>query len=197
LKLPYLDVFDLGGNPFDYYKAVQFYYEHNPWKGYTKCVDEIRRTKEREKKSFYYFDELQIFPEELYELDQIQYLSFHAKHITELPAGIKGLRNLQYLDLSGNQLTHLPTDIRELENLHTVVLDRNNISAFPEIVLDVPNIKSISINDNHLTHLDIEILRDKRLTGFYALNNPLENINPGLFQLNLEDVRKRLGIEVL
>lgn len=194
LELPFLDVFDLAGNPFDYHSTSQFYYKHNPWKGFTKCVDDIRRTKDREDQSFYYFEELQVVPEQLYELDKIKYLSFHTKNITELPAGIKGLHNLQYLDLSGNQLSHLPTDIRELKNLHTVVLDRNNFSAFPEILLDVPNIRSISINDNHLTYLDLEILTDKRLTGFYAMNNPLENINHEVFQLGLEEVRKRLRL---
>lgn len=192
VDLPYLSCLDLGGNPFDYYAAVAYFYSNNPWQGYAKCVKEIVKAKEDKRERFYIFDEIHVFPKELFELADLTSLAIYGKHISTIPEGIRKLKKLKYLDLTGNKLSDLPEDIVELTELESISLTSNQFTAFPEMLLQMPALKKINISNNQLTYLDPAIILNDQFTDVYAFANPLTNFDSQLFNYGLEELRDQL-----
>lgn len=192
VDLPYLDCFDLGGNPFDYYSAIDFFYKNNPWQGYARCLSKIDKAREESSERFMYFDKIHVFPKEVYELTNLTSLSIFGEAIKELPIGISNLCKLQYLDLSGNKLKSLPSDIAELKFLESIRLDSNEFEEFPNILLDIPSLARIYINDNKIKNFPLTVIHNKRFVTINGFNNPIENFSHTIFYHNLEEIRERL-----
>jgi Leucine-rich repeat (LRR) protein len=193
IEMPYLENFDLGDNPFDYHSAALFHSKNNKWYGYSECLKEITESKNSNKNYFFYLDTIKTFPEEIFELTNLEFLGFHGKEITEIPLGLSKLKNLKSLDLSSNKLSSLPADLSKLEKLEKIVLNTNCFETFPEIIMDLPAIKQIHISDNKIKFVDKSILYHPNLTAFVALANPLENMDSNLFNYDLDTLKKNVG----
>ncbi|MEQ8362033.1 MAG: leucine-rich repeat domain-containing protein [Cyclobacteriaceae bacterium] len=59
-------------------------------------------------------------PDEIFDLEHVQYLDLSNNGLKTIPADIAKLKNLQYLILSGNELSEIDPAIFELENLRDV-----------------------------------------------------------------------------
>ncbi len=117
-------------------------------------------------------NKLQEFPEEIFELINLNELILDKNKLDSIPPAIAklsflqkislyrnnltnfnsltGCSNLVYLDLTANYLEAIPDDIDRLENLQTLILQLNSILDFPESLKFLTNLKEFNLVDNDL-----------------------------------------------
>lgn len=66
---------------------------------------------------------LKIFPEQLYELKDLEYLDISNNSLVTLPLEVGKLENLKYLDLRNNRIKYLPQFLNCLADLEMLCLD--------------------------------------------------------------------------
>ena len=148
-------------------------------------VKEIKDTLKQEKKELCFYDvTLDDIPEEMWELQQLEYLNLGITHISILPPGINKLKLLRCLVLVANKLKYLPPEMKNLTLLKTLYLSCNCLTSLPgEIIGSLINLETFSVENNLLTSIPEEIancskLKHLNLSGNYlsALPKQLGNL---------------------
>ncbi|HAN19571.1 MAG: hypothetical protein A2X13_14995 [Bacteroidetes bacterium GWC2_33_15] len=119
---------------------------------------------------------LNVFPEELFESTNIEYLFLNSNNITEIPPSINRLQNLKVLDLGNNQIKSLPVELFELEKLETIYLSNNFIETIPKNIENLKRLKFLYLDNNLIEELPSEFGRLKSLEHLYICNNKLNSL---------------------
>lgn len=79
---------------------------------------------------------LQVFPQTLLNLTNLQSLDLHNNQFTILPKEIIQLCNLKFLYLNNNQLQTIPQELAYLKNLHILSLHNNPVGGLPVEIIE-------------------------------------------------------------
>lgn len=74
-------------------------------------------------------EKLDVFPEEITELEGLTHLILRGNNLKTIPASIEKIVGLKKLVLTNNQLTSLPEELGNLKELKSLVIKGNNIPA--------------------------------------------------------------------
>ena len=122
-------------------------------------------------------------PNELWELEQLEYLNLMENKIKTLPKEIANLKKLKRLIISDNKLTSLPSSIGELTNLNYLELFNNNIINLPNEIGKLKNLKLLNLSHNKLEELPEEITNLKSLATLYLDSNQLKYLPKSINRL--------------
>lgn len=132
-----------------------------------------------EKEKVYRLDlsnqELKSFPEEIYELYNLQVLILDENLISHINFRAEMLPNLYYLSIKNNKLLEIDFPKKCLSGLKELYLDFNQLIEFPEINNDDIELLTLSLNNNFIAFLPLEDLSLTRLVDFSIDTNPLKN----------------------
>ncbi|MGQ8338578.1 COR domain-containing protein [Sunxiuqinia sp. A32] len=141
--------------------------------------------------------EIEIIPEEVFNISNVTHLNLSDNHIKVIPSKICNLKKIEILDLSCNDLTELPNEIYKLislkelylygnhlfnlpetigklTNLRKLGVRKNQLKVLPESIGDLINIEGIDISDNSLTELPISIAFLPKLKELILKFNPFQ-----------------------
>jgi len=119
--------------------------------------------------------ELKRFPEQIYELYNLQVLILDENQISDINLVPDKLNNLSYLSLKNNKLIEFGIPQKCLYGLKELYLDFNQLIEFPEINNEDIELNTLSLTNNYIAHLPIEDLSLSRLVHFNLDSNPLKN----------------------
>ena len=119
------------------------------------------------------YNNLSLLPDEIGQLQNLQYLQLHHNRLVKLPEQIGQLKNLIHLFLDNNQLTELPEPIGLLWNLEHLNLDKNQLIQLPESIGRLQNLQKLLLNHNRLTLLPKQIGLLKKLSCLQIDHNRL------------------------
>lgn len=71
--------------------------------------------------------DLEVFPEEIFEMKNLKIINLTNNAISSIPEGISELKHLEKLDMMKNNLNELPLSIFEMKTLKRVNVGYNNI----------------------------------------------------------------------
>jgi len=108
-----------------------------------KQPDKVIKLELRKKK-------LKVFPPEIFQFKNLQYLDISKNNLTEIPDSIELLTQLQYLDISKNKLQVFSAKIGKLENLFYLNLNNNEFSAIPVTIGNLIKLRSFDLWSNNL-----------------------------------------------
>ncbi|TND01824.1 MAG: hypothetical protein FD123_4200 [Bacteroidetes bacterium] len=112
--------------------------------------------------------------EALKEPDKVIKLVLRKQKLKMFPKEILQFTNLQYLDLSKNDLKELPDSIGVLKNLQVLHLSKNEIEYLPKEIGELVNLKILDVNQNELVELPSSIGRLSKLEYLDLWSNNLE-----------------------
>ncbi len=93
-----------------------------------------------------------VFPKEILQLINLQYLDISKNNIKEIPEGIQQLQLLQYFACSKCNLTKIPNSIGQLKHLYYLNLNQNNIDSLPSEIGQLSKLQVIDLWDNNLSY---------------------------------------------
>ena len=106
---------------------------------------------------------IKVFPTEILQFTNLQYLDLSKNSIDELPIEISQLKNLQYLAVSKNGLQELVPQIGELKNLYYLNLNQNDLSSLPMEIGKLENLINLDLWSNNIDKFPEEIKNLKKL----------------------------------
>ena len=126
---------------------------------------------------------MQIPPEELARLTNLQHLNLHKNQLTSIPAELAQLSHLQHLDLHTNQLTSIPAELAQLSHLQHLDLYENQLTHVPPELGQLINLQNLDLSANQLTLIPPELGQLTNLQNLQLHKNQLTLIPPELGQL--------------
>lgn len=108
---------------------------------------------------------LQVLPDEISNLTNLQTILLFGNALTQLPATIGVLDKLKVLDVSRNKLTTVPKDISALTNLAAINLSTNCLTDFPALSL------CTKLNVLDLSHNKLQSFPDVCVDSLSALSD--------------------------
>ena len=127
---------------------------------------------------------LEVLPESLAQLSQLQTLDISGNQLSALPEGLAQLTQLQNLDVSGNQLGALPESLAQLTQLQFLDVSRNQLSALPESLAQLTQLQSLFVSLNQLSALPEGLTQLTQLQSLDVSRNQLRALPKGLSQLS-------------
>ncbi len=106
---------------------------------------------------------LKVFPKEILQFKNLQYLDLTKNSIKEIPAEIGELKDLQYFSISKNDLTELPKEIGELTNLYYLNVNQNNLTFLPFQIGFLDKLRNLDLWSNNLDKFPDEMKNMKSL----------------------------------
>ncbi len=106
---------------------------------------------------------LKVFPVEILQFINLQYLDLSKNSIAEFPVEIAQLKNLQYLAVSKNGLEEIVPQIGELKNLYYLNLNQNDLSSLPMEIGKLENLRNLDLWSNNIDKFPEEIKNLKKL----------------------------------
>jgi len=100
---------------------------------------------------------LKVFPKEILQFKNLQYLDLSKNSIKELPEEIAQLKNLQYLSISKNGLEELVPPIGELTNLYYLNLNQNELTSLPLTIGKLEKLKNLDLWSNNIDRFPEEM----------------------------------------
>lgn len=117
--------------------------------------------------------------------DQVIKLVLRKSKLTVFPKEILQFKNLQYLDLSKNKITELPQEIGQLKDLQKLVLSKNHLTSLPKEIGQLKNLRELNINQNDIEYLPAEIGKLENLVYIDMWSNNLNRMPE-----EIEDLKK-------
>lgn len=114
---------------------------------------------------------LKLFPLEIVDFPNLQYLDLYGNKMGEIPVEIEKCKKLQYLDISYNQLTNLPVEIGTLINLEELYVKYNQLLEIPREIGGLLALQKLDISHNRLVGLPDEIMMLESLIVLYLKEN--------------------------
>lgn len=115
---------------------------------------------------------LKIFPPEILQMKNLQWLDISKNKIDSLPEKIGELTSLQYLNVSKNKLIYLPKKIGELTHIKKLNASQNKITGIPVTVGGMKELRILDMWDNELSYFP-ESLTDLKNLRVIDLRNIL------------------------
>lgn len=113
--------------------------------------------------------EIQILPEELCKLENLEEIDIHDTDIALLPENIGELNMLKTINAKGSNIKSLPDSICECEALQSIDLSSTNLESLPENFGNISSLKKLYISDTPITALPESIwnlqLEDLDMSG--------------------------------
>jgi leucine-rich repeat protein SHOC2 len=115
-----------------------------------KNPDKVIKLELRKKK-------LKVFPKEIFQFKNLQYLDLSKNDIKEIPSEIATLKNLQYFSISKNSLEALPPEMGELSNLYNFNANQNELTAIPYQMGKLTKLKYMDLWSNNIENFPNEL----------------------------------------
>ncbi|KAM7442987.1 Leucine rich repeat-containing protein 63 [Porites harrisoni] len=104
------------------------------------------------------FNDLWIFPSEIFQLVNLVSLKLRNNPIKEIPHDIKKLRRLIVFDISFNLLTSLPKSLFQLKHLEILDLAYNRLSFIPSNIGKLSCLRELNLEGNQLGAMPVGAL---------------------------------------
>ena len=134
---------------------------------------------------------LTTIPEEITQLNSLQYLDLSRNKITKIPDTIAQLKNIQGLKLSYNEISEIPEEIAHLENLRVLELRFNRITRFPDICSQLKNLKKLDLSHNRIIKFPDVLTQLETLKVLNLCSNGIIEIPP-----EIADFRKLILLDL-
>ena len=118
---------------------------------------------------------LNVIPEQVYDLGNLEWLDLSNNQLTEVPEAISKLKKLNILHLSYNRLTEFPVSVSKLLNLRELYLQNNKLREIPKPFANLTRLEKLFIHGNPLETPPLEIC-DK---GIGAIMDYLRQLDKG------------------
>lgn len=118
---------------------------------------------------------LEEVPDEVWEMEDLVYLSFANNQLQKMPQEISRLVNLQRLVLKQNRLTEIPVELGTLP-LQMLSLDDNQLKELPEDFAYPPNVQTISLSNNLLESIPKAVLDQKNASSLHLGTNRITEV---------------------
>ncbi|XP_038617997.1 leucine-rich repeat-containing protein 63 [Tachyglossus aculeatus] len=105
------------------------------------------------------FNDLQLFPEEVFCLENLQVLNLRNNPIKEIPSKIEELRNLKTFIISFNLISLLPPGLFLLPSLQLLDISYNYICVIPEDIRHLRTLEILNVEGNELVALPSSALK--------------------------------------
>lgn len=93
-----------------------------------------------------------IFPKEILEMKNLQWLDISKNKIDSIPEEIGDLISLQYLNVSKNKLTYLPKSIGNFTHMKKLNASQNSITGIPPTIGGMKDLRILDMWDNELSY---------------------------------------------
>ncbi len=128
-------------------------------------------------------NQLAQLPAEIGQLQRLQSLNLSSNQFAQFPKEIIQLRQLQSLDLTGNQLRQLPKEIEQLQQLQSLNLSSNQLAQFPKEIIQLRRLQTLDLSENHLKQLLEEIGQLQQLQSLNLGSNQFAQFPKEVIQL--------------
>ncbi|MBD0402246.1 T9SS type A sorting domain-containing protein, partial [Flammeovirga sp. EKP202] len=123
----------------------------NTWEGV-----KLRGERGRVKALILNAKQLDLLPENLGELTELELLEVGNNRINELPNSIGMLKVLKEFKINSNQLNDLVNELYDLEQLEVIDISNNQISSIDPKISQLSQLQQAHIQDNYFTFDDIQ-----------------------------------------
>lgn len=120
------------------------------------------------------------FPDEIFELINIQRIFISKNAIEEIPSKIKLLKNLSYINLGDNKLSKLPSEIKDLSSLEFLHLANNKFTTIPTEVYPIKILRTLSLSGNNIKNLPNEITGLQNLLNLFLESNNITRLTKAI-----------------
>jgi len=153
-------------------------------------LEELRSGKLKGAKRITLSENLDFFPEEIFELaDTLEILDLSNNNLDTLPKNLHRLTKLKIAFFSNNNFTALPNVFKECKNLYMIGFKANKIELFDENILPL-SISWLILTDNRLKSLPHSIGKLTKLQKCALAGNQLVNLPSSMSAcVNLELIR--------
>jgi Leucine-rich repeat (LRR) protein len=104
------------------------------------------------------YNEFTIFPNSLYNLQNIKQLRIWNNKIKSIPDDISKCKKLNEINLDNNEITYLPDSFHKLLSLSILTLDNNNLDPESILVLcKMQNLKKLNLRNTNISSIPKEI----------------------------------------
>ena len=115
---------------------------------------------------------LEFFPEFIYELPQLEYLSIGLTGLL-IPEDIGDLRSLKHFAWGYNGNEYFPESLWDLSLLETINLHKNNFTEIPEKIINLAALQELFIGHNPIEKLPRALLQLPNLNKFNIQYTPI------------------------
>ena len=117
------------------------------------------------------------FPEEIFDMPQLEELLIGHNPIEKLPDNLERLSQLKRLSINNTLIRDFPEDLSALKELESIGLDHNELVEVPEAILTLPKLKRLKLNDNKLSDVAFLDERLSELESIYLYSNSITQLN--------------------
>jgi len=116
--------------------------------GYYENLDKALANKENVKHLNLMYQELTVFPKEIFQFPNIEVLDVSHNNIVQIPEQIQSLTKLRALYINHNNLKILPNSLKEMGNLETLFIQVNPVNDDENINAKIPtSLKKIELGN--------------------------------------------------
>ena len=109
-----------------------------------------------------------------FNLNRLKWLFIIRDSIEILPDSIGELENLESLILAGNKMKDLPKSMKKLRFLTNLELDFNEFEALPDVIAELQSLEKVAVYDNRLKIIPDSILNLNKLNYLDLRKNEVE-----------------------
>ncbi len=115
------------------------------------------------------------FPDEIFQLRNLEYLDIRNNYIKSIPVEIGVLSELRYLDIRYNELTQLPDTFNSLTNMQKLYLGANQFIEVPVNIGNLSVLNLIDISENNIVNVKGQFFSLPSLANIYLNDNKIES----------------------
>lgn len=97
--------------------------------------------------------EIESFPMDLLQMEQLEALVLHGNNIKTIPHEISVLTDLKYLNLGNCHLSEFPNEILSLSELTNLIIDDNNLKQIPDDISLLSNLEILRLRSTNISKL--------------------------------------------
>lgn len=135
----------------------------------------------------FYKNKLTALPKDLFDLN-LKVIDLYYNELEVIPEWIGELENLEILFLAHNRIYALPESVGNLTRLDELYLHHNRLSVLPESLSNLTELKVARVNDNYLEDFPTQFLGLTELKDLDISNNQIKTIPKGLADLDYLDL---------
>ncbi len=129
-------------------------------------------------------------PEEIFDLEWLEFLYLSVNKIKEIPPALTNLINLTGLYLSGNEIKEIPPALTNLINLTSLDLGFNQIKEIPPAITNLTNLTYLILDNNQIKEIPSALTNLINLTSLDLSGNPIEYPSLEIVDKGIESIRQ-------
>lgn len=118
---------------------------------------------------------LKYFPEEIFQLTELEELILDRNKIRVIPGEITKLKKLRHLSISRNNLDKFPPHLCSVRSLERLNLSQNEIAKLPDEIHRLINLKELILWSNVIGYYPTTLIRMKELKYVDLLHNEMND----------------------